>query len=229
MSYTREQCKSINQIREMLKSNADDDSFTDLSERDSQLTNELMRFCLMVVQQNLEIKRVYQSPLMHFLAVIGINIQAGTLRGPFTYTLILAAILWVNRLLMLELCLSLKGWRALGILSREEGMSFKTRVDEAREKHLYIGTSSPISVILSQLAIGRRLNKAYGRPGNIFQADADMIIYNGKHIPLAKVQDLAKGVISKAQEALDKLTFRNPLPDIDLSVIADPLGSMTKS
>lgn len=113
---------------------------------------------------------------------------------------------------MLEMALLLKGWRGLGIPSREEVTSFKARVDKVRQRHLCVGTSSPISAILSQLAIGRQLNKVYSRPGNIFWADADTIVYNRKHILLAKVQDLAKGVIFEAQEALDKLIFWKTTP-----------------
>ncbi|KFZ23525.1 hypothetical protein V502_01994, partial [Pseudogymnoascus sp. VKM F-4520 (FW-2644)] len=48
-------------------------------------------------------------------------------------------------------------------------------------------------------------------------------------IPLAKLQLLAEGVIAEAEEALNELTFGGPLPDIDLSLIADPLISTSDS
>lgn len=43
--------------------------------------------------------------------------------------------------------------------------------------------------------------------------------------PLAKLQLLAKGVIAEAEEALNEPTLGGPLPDIDLSLLADPLIS----
>lgn len=80
-------------MRELLKAGTDNDAFTDPSKQDGQLTQELLRLCFIIVQQSLEMKRVYQSLLMYLLAVIGIDATAGKLRGPFTYTPILAAAL----------------------------------------------------------------------------------------------------------------------------------------
>ena len=48
-------------------------------------------------------------------------------------------------------------------------------------------------------------------------------------IPLAKLQLLAQGIITEAEEALNELTFGAPLPDIDLSLIVDPLISTSDS
>ncbi|KFY94163.1 hypothetical protein V498_04016 [Pseudogymnoascus sp. VKM F-4517 (FW-2822)] len=223
--YTPKQRKSIRQIRGLLRSSSDGrfDEFTEPEERDAKLTEELMGFCLMVVRQDLEREKVYRSPLMHFLAVMGIDAAAGTLRGAFTYTPTLAAALWINRLLMLEMAVSLKGWRGLKIPAKEDISSVKDRVDMIRRKYLCLSSYTPTSSILSQLAMGRKLNKAYGRPPNIHWADEDTIVYRGMPIPLAKLQLLAEGVIAEAEEALHELTFGGPLPDIDLSLIADPL------
>ncbi|KFZ23152.1 hypothetical protein V502_02369 [Pseudogymnoascus sp. VKM F-4520 (FW-2644)] len=155
--------------------------------------------------------------------VMGIYAAAGTLRGAFTYTPTLAAALWINRLLMLEMAVSLKGWRGLKIPAKEDISSVKDRVDMIRRKYLCLSSYTPTSSILSQLAMGRKLNKAYGRPPNIYWADEGTIVYRGMPIPLAKLQLLAEGVIAEAEEALNELTFGGPLPDIDLSLIADPI------
>ncbi|OBT60336.1 hypothetical protein VE03_10342 [Pseudogymnoascus sp. 23342-1-I1] len=76
--------------------------------------------------------------------------------------------------------------------------------------------------------MGRKLNKAYGRPPNIYRADEDTIVYRYMPNPLAKLQLLAKGVIAEAEEALNELTLGGPLPDIDLSLIAGPLISTSE-
>ncbi|OBT70672.1 hypothetical protein VF21_10374 [Pseudogymnoascus sp. 05NY08] len=154
---------------------------------------------------------------------MGIDAAAGTLRGAFAYTPTLAAALWINRLLMLEMAVSLKGWRGLKIPAKEDISSVKDCVDMIRRKYLCLSSYTLTSSILSQLAMGRKLNKAYGRPPNIYWADEDTIVYCSMLIPLAKLQLLAEGVIAEAEEALDELTFGGPLPDIDLSLIADPL------
>ncbi|KFZ23526.1 hypothetical protein V502_01995 [Pseudogymnoascus sp. VKM F-4520 (FW-2644)] len=86
------------EMRGLLQSGSDDrfDEFIEPEESDAKLTEELMGFCLMVVTQDLEREKVYRSPLMHFLAVMGIDAAAGTLRRAFAYTPTLAAALWIN-------------------------------------------------------------------------------------------------------------------------------------
>ncbi len=86
---------------------------------------------------------------MHFLVVIGIDAAARTLRGAFTYTPMLVAVLWINRLLMLEIAMSLKGWRGLKILAKEDISSIKDRVDRVRWKYLCLSSYTPTSSILS--------------------------------------------------------------------------------
>jgi len=229
--FTRDQRQSIRKMRDLLQYSADDqfDEFVESTDRDTVLTEELMRFCLLVVQQDLQNEKVYQSPLMHFLAVMGIDADAGRLRGPFTYTPTLAAALWINRMLMLEAAVSRRGWRRLGIPAKVDIVSMRERIEEVRRKYLCLGSCTSTSSILSQLAMGRKLNKAYGRPPNIYWADHDTIVYLGMPIPLAKVQELAQGMILEVEEALNELTFGEPLPHIDLSLIADPLGGTAES
>ena len=49
-------------MREFIKPAADKVGFADPSERESPLTEELMRFCVMIVQQDMEMKKVYDFP-----------------------------------------------------------------------------------------------------------------------------------------------------------------------
>lgn len=48
-------------MRELLRFDSDDrfDEFTEPEERNAELTKELMRFCLMVVKQDLQREKVY--------------------------------------------------------------------------------------------------------------------------------------------------------------------------
>jgi len=45
---------------------------------------------------------VYDSPLMHFMAIIGVDTYTKTLWLSFYYTKFLAAVLYINWLIMLE-------------------------------------------------------------------------------------------------------------------------------
>src|SRR5271167_3688262 len=56
---------------------------------DSGVTNALMRLCMLVVMQDTSRIKLYESPIMHYLAVRGVDEKSKTLRAPFFYTGIL--------------------------------------------------------------------------------------------------------------------------------------------
>jgi hypothetical protein len=151
----------IYKIREILKTGCLDDEYTDESERDQELIEALMHFCWIVLLQNIERETVYRSPLMYFLAIMGINSAAEALRYLFVYTPYLAGVLWVNRLLILEYALSLYTWPVIKLVARADVTSVRARVKEIREKWLCEGSFSPTSFILGQLAYGKMLNRMY--------------------------------------------------------------------
>ena len=86
----------------MLQTNPPEDEYMEEAEQDRELTTELIRFCMLIVMQDMSKITVYDSLLMHFLAIIGIDTQTKTLRSSFHYTKFLAAVLYINRLIMLE-------------------------------------------------------------------------------------------------------------------------------
>jgi len=100
----------INNIRAILKVDCPDDEYIDKTEKDKELGELLMHFCWMVLNQNIERETVYRSPLIYFLAVMGIDMSNECLRYSFVYTPYLAGVLWVSRLLMLEYALPLRAW-----------------------------------------------------------------------------------------------------------------------
>ena len=55
--------------------------------------NELMKLCRLVITEELSAAKLYNSPLMYYLAVRGIDKKAEGFRGPMDYTSILAGVL----------------------------------------------------------------------------------------------------------------------------------------
>jgi hypothetical protein len=51
---------------------------------------------------------VYDSPLMHFMAIIGVDVYTKTLQLSFHYIKFLAAVLYINRLIMLKVAVPAK-------------------------------------------------------------------------------------------------------------------------
>ena len=92
----------------------------DPKDQDLYLTNTLMRLYTLVVMQDTSRIKLYESPMMHYLAVRGVDEISGTLQAPFFYTSILAGVLWINRLLMLEVAIPLEAWPSLELESKAQ-------------------------------------------------------------------------------------------------------------
>lgn len=63
---------------------------------------------MLIVMQDISKITVYNSPLMHFLAVIGVDAHTKMLRSSLYYTKFLAAVLYINQLIMLEVAVPTK-------------------------------------------------------------------------------------------------------------------------
>ena len=224
--FTRRQRIVINNLREMLQTDCPgDDGYTDETERDGALGEVLMHFCWTVLNQNMERETVYRSPLMHFLAVMGIDASAERLRHSFVYTPYLAGVLWVNRLLMLEYALPLRAWPVSKVVARDDVVSVRARVKEVREKRLCEGSFSPTSFILGQLAYGKMLNRTHASHSNIhWSEDSQTLYFAGRPIEMRKLEAFAGAVVAEARLALDQLTFGTQLPAIDLGRIRDSMS-----
>src|SRR5271168_2772141 len=126
-----------------------------------------MRLCKLLVMQDTSCVRLYKSPIMHYLAVRGVDEQTKAFRPSFCYTGILAGALWINRLLMLEVAVPSKAWPKLGLKSKAQVESVHKRIHELRKRHLCEGSFSPTASILSQLAKGKDSNKLHQSQPNI--------------------------------------------------------------
>ena len=116
MKYTNAQWKCIQRIREEL----DENNPVDSEAEDEELTSTLMCLCMLTVMQDTSRVRLYHSPIMHYLAVRGIDEQSKSLRSAFFYTPILAGMLWINRLIMLEVAVPLQPWPELRLKSKAD-------------------------------------------------------------------------------------------------------------
>ena len=125
---------------------------------DNQLDNALMGLIISLLAQDTSQLLLYESPVMHYLAIRGVNPQTQRFYPSFQYTTYLAHMIWIIRLLMLEVTVSEQGWPELGLPSRKEigavAGAVAERIHESRRNHLCEGSFSPASSILSQLAFG---------------------------------------------------------------------------
>lgn len=226
VKYSEKQWMVIQRMREYLQDPEPepDDEAEDPKKQDYRLTNTLMYLCMLVVMQDTSRITLYESPLMHYLAVRGVDEQAKAFRAAFFYTPVLAAALWISRLIMLEVAVPLEAWPAVGLRSKVEVASVRERIHELRTKHLCEGSFSPTASILSQLAMGKHFNKLHQSQPNIhWSADEQIIYYIGEPVELGKIKSMCRTLVQELQEALDELTF-GPVPGIDLDGIVDSMA-----
>jgi hypothetical protein len=192
---------------------------------DPGVTEELMRLCMLVVMQDTSRISLYKSPMMHYLAVRGVDEKSGTLQTPFFYTSILAGALWINRLIMLEVAIPLEAWPRLDLKSKAQVESVRERIHELRKEHLCEGSFSPTASILSQLAKGKAFNKLHFSQPNIhWSEDEQTIYYLGEPVELDRIRTMCYTLIQELQEAMKELTFETDVPSIDLGGIVDSMS-----
>jgi hypothetical protein len=230
--FTEAQRRSVQHMRRILAvdiSDRENEETEEGGERDRELMARLMRFCVQVIEQSLDGETTYRSPLMHYLAVMGIDVQTGTLRGSQHYTGYLAAAIWIVRLLGLERALPLRRWTMLGWPSRDSYQSAKDRFLALRKDHLVEASCSPASKILRQLAYGKGYSRQTSLPSNIhWSDDGQTIYYLGKPVQLSRLRDFIQTVMRELTEALTDLAFGTALPAIDVSRIEDTMAWTTQ-
>ncbi|ELR08160.1 hypothetical protein GMDG_08610 [Pseudogymnoascus destructans 20631-21] len=133
--------------------------------------------------------------------------------------------LWINRLIMLEVAVPCEAWPELRLKSKAEVDSVADRIHELRRKHLCEGSFSPTSSILTQLAMGKKFNKTHQSPSNIHWSDDEKVInYLGQPVVLDKVKAMCHALIVELQALMGVLTFGCDVKAIDLDRIMDSMA-----
>ena len=92
--FTHAQWDAIDCICDHLRTDPPiEEAANEESEQDRALTSVVMRLCMLVVMQDTSRIPLYESPLMHYLAVRGIDEHSKTFQAAFFYTPVLAAAL----------------------------------------------------------------------------------------------------------------------------------------
>jgi superfamily II DNA helicase RecQ len=234
--YTLAQWEAVQELMSVLGAStpaavaASEDRTDDDLDPEPLLTRAVMRLTVSLVTEDTSQFKLYETAIMHYMAVRAIDTATRTLRPPRTYTPLLAHMLWIIRLVMLEIAVSEDGWPALGIPNRFDTGSIPggvvARVHEIREKHLIEGSFSPASAILTQLAYGQAINRAQQNESNIFWSDdRQTVFYLGMGVAVAKIRVLCQELISSLRELLHELLFHQVVPAVPLADVVDTMSS----
>jgi hypothetical protein len=113
VQFTEKQLENIQKIRIILQTDPPENKFIKKEKRDQVLTTELMQLYILIVIQDINKISVYNSLLIYFIAIISVDIYTKTFRLLFYYTKFLAVVLYINRLIILEVAVPAEVWPIL--------------------------------------------------------------------------------------------------------------------
>lgn len=221
VTFTKNQWECIKEVQEAAAvAVADDD----------ELDNRLMKLIVNLITQETSQLTMYESPVMHYLAVRGIDPQTSRFYPSYRYTPVLAHMIWIIRLLMLEVAVSESGWPALGLQSRTAigavAGAVAVRIHKLRREYLCEGSFSPASSILSQLAFGQKQNRIQPSESNIYWADDRQTVFlDGKGVAVAKVRTMCQALTDELKASLRDLLFHQDVLPLPLPQLVDSMGT----
>lgn len=223
--FSDQQWLALRKIREVLQQ-----PVAVVVAEDQPLDVALMGLIISLLAQDMCQLTAYESPVMHYLAVRGINPRVQRFHTAPEYTPILAQMLWMIRLLMLEVAVSEQGWPKLGLKSRRQtgavAGAVAERIDYFRKSFLCEGSYSVASTILTQLAYGQSINRVQPSESNIhWAANRETVFYEGKGVAMAKVRDMYQELTIELEKLLYELLFHQHVPSVPLPQLVDCMGS----
>jgi hypothetical protein len=159
---------------------------------------------------------VFESPLLHFLAVLGIDEDTYRLRESNDFSYMLAGIVYCCRVVGVEIILP-KASR------RGETADDDERFLGLRLKHLADGSFSPMAEMISLLAYSRHCAFNHANAGAIsWSLDGSTVAYRGQKIPLAMFRKLIDAVVTEAENIL----WREVLWQVDVERFELPVDAL---
>ena len=173
------------------------DSATDPCDTDEDRVDLLLQFFKNLIFFKIG-QNQYQSSLIHFVAVLGINSDTRRLRPATDFSYILAGVVYGIRILAAE------------ALFPRSARDSDAQYEECREgflqqrlQYLVDGTYTPTSVLLSLLAYSKSITLAYQNTGTVsWTPDRRTIYYRGYPITMISFQRMVHDLLQRTEDFL---------------------------
>ena len=140
----------------------------------------------------------FESGLIHFLAVLGIDESTKRLRGAPDFSYMLAGVVYCTRVLAVEILLPAATRKERQLRSQERENFITTR-----RKYLVDGSYSPFSEMLSLLAYSKHIAlNAANAPMSMWSNNRDTLYLRGQPIQLSAFQAMVAGLLQEAEDYL---------------------------
>jgi superfamily II DNA helicase RecQ len=171
-------------------------SSLELDEEPAQL-NILFKLMESIIFQTLD-HEPFESPLIHFLAILGIDEQTNRLRKADNYSFMLAGVVYYVRVMAAEILLPIAK-------RKDQGEAERKYFLDKRKRCLADGSYSPMSIMISLLAYGRYIAFNTSNAGSThWSADKKILYFHGKPIIIQRFRKMIGDVIDEAEQILWK-------------------------
>ena len=161
----------------------------------------------------------FESPIIHFLACMGIDINSGTLRLPRTYTPILAGFVYCMRIIVLYEAHE----QARQTGTRDILIIFKTM----QAQWLTAASEFPFGDILNLLGYGQKCCQEVKKSVIHWTSDAETLVYRGQQLEIENISTMVKE-LSNVAYSIGLQYFgwsEHDLINLDLHALHDELGN----
>jgi hypothetical protein len=139
---------------------------------------------------------VFKSPVLHFLAVLGIDEETRRLRQANDFSYMLAGVVYCMRVIAVEVILPSEE-------REDQGDEDDERFKQVRDGFLADGTYSVMSKALSILAYGKSIAMNHSNAGSIsWSDDRTRMDYKGRTIDTTRFGGMVRGAIGEAEDML---------------------------
>ncbi len=138
----------------------------------------------------------FRSPLVHFLAVLGIDEQMGRLRTADNYSFMLAGVVYCVRVLGVEILLPSSQRKHQGEAEREYFL-------QQRQKFLTDGSYSAMSTMINLLAYSKYITLNKSNEDSVqWSADQRVLYLHGRLIVISRFRRMVQDAITEAEQLL---------------------------
>lgn len=140
--------------------------------------------------------RPFSSPIIHFLAVLGIDEEMGRLRTADDFSYMLAGVVYCIRVVAMEILLP-------STQREEQGTVERTHFLKKRRHFLADGSYSTMSTMLSLLAYAKSAAMSSSNAGNIqWTPDRKILLFHARRLAIERWQNMARESVRDTEAML---------------------------
>ncbi|KFZ24381.1 hypothetical protein V502_01138 [Pseudogymnoascus sp. VKM F-4520 (FW-2644)] len=182
------------------------------------------RFSIFLITEVFTDGQPNSSLLVYYSGVHGCTEDGSTFRRPKDYTSRLSALIYVQRMLLLEFALPHRAYNYVGLPRRSQHGQLE-RLNQIRLEHMVFGCLTPLGEFLSLRAFGRKQARS-DTPSFLvrWSDDGDTLFYDDTSISMEDFRNFGHSLVRHTEALCDTLMF-NWLSRVDLNRVRDEMSN----